>query len=363
MNRPQIACLSLLLFLPVPAFAQQSNVPAPSAPQAPALTARPAPAPDHGQGRMQLDVVVTDKSGKPVSGLEPADFTLLDDKLPAKILSLHAVEATNQPADPPAEAILLIDAVNLPFQQVAIERQGIEKFLRENGGRLAVPVAIDLFTDEGVKVRIKHSSDGNALAANLSQVDAGLRVIGRSAGAAGATERFNDSIRIFTALAKNYAQLPGKKLLIWVGPGWPMLDGVNFYMSNKEQQMLFDRIVELSTILRQGRISVYSISTAEFAGPTSNAYLGFLKSVNAAAKSNPGNLDLKVLVVQSGGRVLLGNDLSSQIDSCVQDAGAFYTLSFDPPRADRQNEYHDLKVQIDKLGIAARTSTGYYNQP
>jgi len=363
MNQPQTTCLSVLLFLPALGFAQQSNVPAPSAPQTPALAARPAPAPDNSEGRMKLDVVAADKSGKPVSGLELKDFTLLDDNLPAKILSLHAVEGTNQPADPPVEAILLIDAVNLSFQQVAIERQGIDKFLRQNGGHLAVPVAIDLFTDEGVKVRIKHSSDGNALAANLSQVDAGLRVIGRAAGGVGAGERFSDSIRIIAALAKNYAQIPGKKLLIWVGPGWPMLDGVNLQISNKDQQMLFDRIVELSTILRQGRISVYSISAADFAGRMSNAYLGFMKGVNAVAKTNPGNLGLKVLVVQSGGRVLLGNDLSSQIDSCVQDAGAFYTLSFDPPRADKPNEYHDLKVQIDRPGLTARTSTGYYNQP
>jgi hypothetical protein len=38
-------------------------------------------------------------------------------------------------------------------------------------------------------------------------------------------------------------------------------------------------------------------------------------------------------------------------------------LSFDPPRADRANEYHDLKVQVGKPGLVARTSTGYYNQP
>jgi len=68
--------------------------------------------------------------------------------------------------------------------------------------------------------------------------------------------------------------------------------------------------------------------------------------------------------VQSGGRVLgPNNDLAAQIGSCVQDARSFYTLSFDPPRADRASEYHDLKVVVATPGLTARTNTGYYNQP
>jgi hypothetical protein len=55
--------------------------------------------------------------------------------------------------------------------------------------------------------------------------------------------------------------------------------------------------------------------------------------------------------------------LAGQINTCVQDASTFYTLSFDPPRANKPNEHHDLKVQIDKPGLKAHTSTGYYNQP
>jgi hypothetical protein len=51
------------------------------------------------------------------------------------------------------------------------------------------------------------------------------------------------------------------------------------------------------------------------------------------------------------------------MDACAQDAKGFYTISFDPPKADHANEYHDLKVEIGKPGLTARTNTGYYNQP
>ena len=58
-----------------------------------------------------------------------------------------------------------------------------------------------------------------------------------------------------------------------------------------------------------------------------------------------------------------GYDLISQIESCVNQASAFYTLSFDPSPADHADEYHELKVQIGKPGMTARTNTGYYDQP
>jgi hypothetical protein len=93
-------------------------------------------------------------------------------------------------------------------------------------------------------------------------------------------------------------------------------------------------------------------------------YLSYLKEVKQFSQAKGADLSVKVLALHNGGRALgLDNGLKSQIDTCVQDATAFYTLSFDAPRAGQPNEYHDLKVQIDKPGLTAHTSTGYYNQP
>src|ERR1039458_10120400 len=59
--------------------------------------------------RITLDVAVTDKAGTPVTGLEQADFTLLDNKQPQKILSFHAVTAPT--AADPVEVILVVDKI------------------------------------------------------------------------------------------------------------------------------------------------------------------------------------------------------------------------------------------------------------
>ena len=312
---------------------------------------------------MKLDVVVTDKSGKPVAGLDRDAFTLLDNNLPNPILSFHAAGGGPQKPEPPVEVILLIDTVNLPFSQVSFIRQEVARFLRQNGGHLAQPMSLFALTNQGLDVQQKPTLDGSELAVQVAHLDDQLRTVGRSGGAYGAMERVELSVRALQAIVQTEAKKPGKKLLIWAGPGWPLLDNLAFEVSLKGHQQYFDAIVQLSARLREARISVYSIS-AGMPGPGTFLYGDFLKGVKSVEKANPPNLSLKVLAVQSGGRVLgPDNDLAAQLASCVEDASAFYTLSFDPPRADRAGEYHDLKVQIARPGLMGRTNTGYYNQP
>jgi VWFA-related protein len=357
LNRMSRACLVVSLSLPILAYTQQG------APPAPAAQARTVPATGAAQGSIKLDVVVTDQSGKPVSGLEAKDFTLWDNNQPAKILSLNASEGTDLRHTPPVEVILLIDTVNQDFKYVAFMRQEIVKFLGRNGGHLAQPVSLLVLTNLGVDALVQRSTDGNAMAAEVMKLDNRLRSVGSSGGVNGAIERFYSSLKMIAAIAQSESGKPGKKLLVWVGPGWPMLDSVNVQVSANAQHENFKTIVGLSAVLRDARVSVYSISSNE-SGVGATVYRSFLKGVKSAGKSSPDNLALKVLAVQSGGRVLgPNNDIAAQIDSCVEDARSFYTLSFDPPRADHADEYHDLKVVIGKPGLTARTNTGYYNQP
>jgi VWFA-related protein len=95
-----------------------------------------------------------------------------------------------------------------------------------------------------------------------------------------------------------------------------------------------------------------------------SSYKEFLRGVKSAHQAESGDLALQVFAVQSGGRVLdSSNDLAGQIANCMEDLSTFYTISFTPAHADHANDYHDLKVQVSRPGLAARTNTGYYNQP
>lgn len=347
-----------------------SKAPAPVAPASPQngadLGAHPLPAAPgafHTGSTISLDVVVTDKSGKPVAGLDLPDFTLLDNNQPSKILSFHAYNGTGQSADTPVEAILLFDTVNTTFDAVSYARQQVDNFLRMNGGHLPIPVSIDWLTNDGVETQREPSRDGNALAAQLDAYEGRLRSINRSAGAYGAIERFQLSTHMLDNLARSEMDKPGRKLLVWAGPGWPMLDNPNINISGKSQQALFGEIVQLSTLMRLAHITLYSVSQG-MPGPDTFLYQSFVKGVKKVQQAGVPNLSLKVLAVQSGGLVLPPtNDMAGSIQECLQDAGAFYTLSFEPAPADGPDQYHELKVRVDKPGLTARTRTGYYDQP
>lgn len=350
--------------------------PAQTGPPNPVLTERPPPKAANlrgaltPEGHIKLDVVVNDAAGKPVTGLQPWDFKLLDNDAPRKILSFRAFNDSTVKPQPPVEVILVIDTVNLPFAQVAVTRQQIDNFLLENGGHLKQPVTLLLLSDAGIRVQPRPSADGNALVSVVNQIKGSVRSIDSAMGGEGMLERFQVCVHAMTTIAENEARKPGRKLLVWVGPGWPILNRQELgSCSEKDQQRYFDGIVELSTRLREARMVVYSVSPANIGAGGSDTsytllYQNYLKGVKSARQADIGNLALKVLATQTGGQILgPDNNLTAQIDRCVADANEFYRISFDPPPPDHADEYHDLNVQVDQPGLTVRTNTGYYNEP
>jgi VWFA-related protein len=98
--------------------------------------------------RVDLDVVVTPKSGPAVAGLQQQDFTIFDNKAPQRITSFQVRSGSQDPV----HVILVVDAVNTAYQTIAYERGQIDKFLRANGGRLAQPMTLAFFTDKGTQL-------------------------------------------------------------------------------------------------------------------------------------------------------------------------------------------------------------------
>ena len=320
-------------------------------------------------GSLKLDVVVRDAAGKLVAGLEPWDFALLDNGKPQKILSFHEFNDTTVKPEPPVEVILLLDMANLPFSQVAFVRQQVDQFLHQSGGQLQQPMSLIVLTSAGIRVQPRPSVDGDALAGIVKQLSGNISTINPAMGGEGLTERFQLSVRQLETIAENEVRKPGRKLLIWVGPGWPLLNRSDLgSYSEKDQKRYFDGIVELSNQLRNARLVVDSVAPANGAQGSADTnyallYQNFLKPVRTWHDADAGNLALKVLVTETGGLILgPDNDLAEQIDRCVADANGFYRVSFNPPAAEHADEFHELKVTVDKPGMTVRTNTGYYSE-
>jgi VWFA-related protein len=368
-SRFSLFCLTLSVCA-LPAAAQQSGaIPANPVP----LPSKEAPAQTATDHRIVLDVGVTDKSGQPIRGLQKQDFTVLDNKAPATITGFEAVEAATGQAGPAPDAsgqiILLLDEVNTTFTQVSRARDDMERFLRQHVGPLPQPAVIAFLSDTGgiqVQEGSEPSSNPEMLINQLKSHDAALRDIRRSAGFYGAVDRFQLSLRALAGIANHEEAVPGRKTLIWVSPGWPILSGPGVQLDSKQEQGLFNSMVELSESLRRARITLYSIDplgTADAGGLRTFYYENFLKGVEKPQQMQAGNLALQVFATHSGGRVFSGsNDVASEIAASLADAASLYTLSFNAP-AGEPGRYHAIQVNVARPGLKVRTSSGYYSQP
>lgn len=327
--------------------------------------------PNGSEQNLTLDVVVTDKAGTPVRGLRQQDFTLLDNKQPQGLTSFRAVDVAAGTPAPYIEIVVVMDAINADLVKAEMGREGIKKFLQMNGGKLATPVSVVLVSDSPTQIRSKASTDGNALAALVDQYTLGLRTVDRSQGSYGVAERFEMSMKALDSLAAYEASKPGRKLMLWISPGWPLLSSAAADVTSQDQQHIFHSIVAFSTSLRQDHIAVYNVETRGVDETSTGQfydYEQFLAGVKSPNQAYPPTLSLQVLAVQTGGRVFnRSNDLpgaiADEIAKGASDASPFYVLSFQVGRADRANEYHSLEVKVAKPGVIARTRTGYYAQP
>jgi VWFA-related protein len=335
----------------------------------PVLRQRPLDKPGKGieSGKVQtikFDVVVTDATGKPVTGLAAGDFTVTENGQLKTMASFHEVNGVASITDP-VQAVVLIDTVNNSFESVAAERSQIEKFLGRDGGHLPLPVSIVLLSDNGATVD-QPSRDGNLLIGELRKTFTAIPAINGAMGAAGSIDRFQRSLKVLNQLLAYEGARGGRKLLLWIGPGWPMLEGAHFSASERDTYADWQGIVNFSTYLRQARVTLYSIETlsSEVSVPHAVYYQNFLQPVTSLKQTSSGNLSLQVLAIQSGGRVFnASNDLVAEISRCLKDAKSYYSLSFDAAKSEQANEYRSLEVKVTKPGLTVRTNSGYYAQP
>jgi len=337
-------------------------------PAKPLLT-QPAAASASTVAPMVLDVVVADKFGKPVLGLSPQDFTVLDNGQPSKILSFRPPNPPPQPSQVDASTliILILDEVNAPYNAVTNAREEVAKFLKQNHGELTHPVSLGFLNDSGLQLQTQPSADGDALAAALNQQSRSMRIDQKGTGFYGAEDRLKTSMDAMDSFLAQEGRNQARKMVIWVSPGWPLLSGARSNLTTDQEQHAFDSVVKLSTQLRQAHVTLYSIDTLGMTGvgqSQSSYYENFTKPLTDPRHAELGDLGLQVLVTQTGGRAIFGNEMiQNSINRCTADLDAIYTLAIAPIPADNPNQFHELTIKLVPPGLKARTRNGYYAQP
>jgi VWFA-related protein len=396
-------CSALFVFAQqaIPPTSQPDQSPLPAAGPSPTLTSRSHEERERtyqAAHRIILNVEVTDASGREVTGLKEEDFTLLDNQLPRKLESFQ--KKNGDAPEARTHALVVLDAMNNNFRTMGYERKGIEKFLAQNQGHLAYPITVGVLSRAGLRVS-QPSRYGSALIAELENLSSGLRpascaeeagdgglgkpLVGSAmVGLKGEVEeqsdagfskmtncenaRFKLSVSQINQLAMREADVPGRAILIWVGPGWPELTGSEYKADTPAmKQNFFDYRVELSTALREAQITVDWVSFPDRqrdAKPHGEVHKALVNGVPSEQQASAASMALPVLVHETGGQTLEDSkDIASSIATCLADAASYYVLSFNSSEASKVGEYHALDVRVSRPGLTSRTNKAYYTQP
>lgn len=357
----------------------------------------------HADHRIILNVMVTDAEGRSASGLTQQDFALIDGAQSRQITSFRGVKG--DAANINAHVLLVLDAVNSSVRNLAVQHKEIEKYLTKNRGRIAYPISLVLVSGSGSRVE-PPSRDADILVDELRRLTTGLHAMdcgdpssdgspksytafGRvdaldsldrandtgdsRAGTSGQAreakclnQRFMSSVSALNKLVKGQVDVPGRAIVIWVGPGWPLLTGPGFRPDTPAaRRKHFDYLAELSLSLREAQVTLDSVSSPDlFRHPEPGAETSATVAPAAADEADPRDFALPLLVRQTGGQVLSGSkDLAGEIAASINDANAYYVLSFDAQPAAGVGEYRTLDVKVDKPGLTVRTNAAYFAAP
>lgn len=380
-------CGFLPLFLATSAFSQETNPAASSRASQTSQNASSGTVLKRVTRAVILDVVVTDKAGRPVSALGTADFTLFEDGQPQTIASFEASAGAGPAPDPHAghaskesspvprpelaQVILLLDEMNTSFKDLAYARYCVEKLLRKDGGQLQQSTALMALTDQGLKLLQDSTRDGNALWTSLDRHSPQLpwRLNGNVYGA---SERLGISLGALAEIAAAGEGSTVRRNIIWISPGFPILSGLA--ITPESRGKAFEAIRKLSDKLLRARVTIYtvdprgvpeasSLSTLSSASPSAfNAtYFQIFSQTNNPAF---GDLALQHFARETGGRSLWGhNNIDAEVAGSIAEGTNYYTLSYYPSNSLFDGTFRKIAVTLHRPGLTARTRDGYFAMP
>ncbi len=343
--------------------------------------------------RITVNVQVTDDAGKPVTDLNAKDFTILDNQQPRKLAAFHIIDG--QAMNDATEVVIVLDAVNSTAQALDAERSGIFRFFAQSHGPLPYPTSFVLWSNGHIKAT-NATTDRNAVGrafVNMTKnlhsnacapVDAtmaqavergGAEALSTSStgseggGAASCLQvHFKDSVSALDGIAQQQLSGGGRTLLIWVGPGWPLLSDVEFQQSTqKARQDSFRELVTVLHDLRAAQVTLDAVGPRDAAREAEIARVDLhaLTAGTATPESaGPSSLALPVLAQQTGGRVMAASDnVAADLGKLLDDGDWYYAISFNAPPAQNGVELHSLAVKVSRPDLHVRTLTQYYVEP
>lgn len=381
---------------------------------------------------VNLEVVVTDRDGNPVSGLNPGDFRLFVDGKQrsidyfTEIQGGHAeplpesAEVGSAPAVSPGEDIgtsylLFID----DFFSIRRDRDRVLREIAEDlpvlgpRDRMAI-VAFDgrklemvstwsqspSELDRAIKRAMRRDALGLQRRMERRQVDVDrvLELAGTGlnsvndirASAPDVRSSFNarltpleqqyvtrlatqigESVAAATAAMRGFANPPGRKVLLLLSGGWPMMPALYtvgsytnlrwIYESTREGQSLYVPLIDTANRLGY---TVYPVdvpgfeSSAGVSADQTGPLESQLDTNTSIVRERESDSTLRLLAQATGGKALINAGRDHALERSFEDTRSYYWLGFTPPN-EEDDQRHDVRVEVVRDGLRVRARSSY----
>ena len=384
---------------------------------------------------VNVDVYVTDREGKPITGLTAGDFELFENGRPMALTNFYAIEdrkvavaGTEPPAEgepeAPAEApgvepaeeglpedqrlslVVYVDNLNIRPHNRRRVLQDTRAFLRRE---LTRDDRVMLITYErALHVRVPFTTDSERVVEALFEVDelSGMavhsdserrdvlqRIEDAESGAEAImwAETHAESVRndlhftidALREMVSSLAGLPGRKAVLYVSDGVPMVAGEDiFYAVDQRFQhtgamtrlYTYDssrRFEELAAHANGNRVSFYTVDAAGLRVHSSADVQAF-QADRAGGWSHIDSIrtrnlqaSLQLLAEQTGGKAIINqNRVEQALQQVASDFRTYYSLGYSPGHSG-DGRYHRIEVRLKDRSrdYRVRHREGYRDKP
>jgi VWFA-related protein len=357
---------------------------------------------------VNLEVIVADKSGKPVPDLKKEDFEVLEDGKPVEVTNFYAesgqpaaAEATGaeaRPLDQRLSLVVFVDDYNMEPQNRGAILDGVRDFLGKSlspGDRVMV-----VRYGRSLEVRKPFTS-------NVPEVLSELDVVGKLAGNLASRESSRDHqvqvvadalmiggwgataearIREYAEVETSYvsaslsaletvvgwlAGIPGRKAILYASDGLPSVPGEDLFIwaeaysgyrsgqrisgmnaASYDASELFRRVTSKAS---RNHVSIYPIEVmgARWVRGTR------LQEARIQNRQN----GLRFLAEETGGRTMLNVAQPAEaLRTMAADLSTYYSIGYRPQRPADDRD-HKVEVKVKRKGAQARYRRWYQDKP
>jgi VWFA-related protein len=352
---------------------------------------------------VQVDAVVTDAKGIPVTDLTADDFEILQDGRPQRIRNFEFVRLSAAPVTPAAARgagvplptsrkslradqvrrtiALVVDDIGLSFESTVRSREAMKKWI-DNGmqpGDLVSIVrtnsamgAIQQFTDnkqllyqalKNVKYQPGRIGVDSSAALSMSEVSVFEKEL--------ANGYLTASINAIRYVVAGLREIPGRKSIILFA------ENMSLTALDTQRQSIEDRLRLLTDEANRSSVVIHAIDPrgVMFTGFTASdgfqgADAALAAAAGARAEAYNSSQDGMVLLTQrTGGLFYSNNDIAGSLKREISDGDGYYLMGYQPslgtfdPPSGAKPRFHSIAVRLTKPGLRVRSRTGFFGTP